>query len=258
MRYLAIDTSGPALIVVLGSGGEPPVNCTTAHFQDGQPGHIESLSPVIARAFAETGWTAASLDGIIVSAGPGSFTGLRIAWATAKGIALAGDIPLIPVATLEAIALGSTSGKSYPPGTMVIALTDARKGRWYTGIFSVISPVALRRVADDMDIPLVAVAQEVDTCISLAPASPVVVGISEFPAGDDFARIRQHKPGEVSPIVKKIDPQETGAGLLTLGSQRHGDGAIATDYAGPTYLRGGDIGKPRSGPTFSSCPAGEK
>lgn len=65
--------------------------------------HSQTLLPMVAEIFSRTGVEAKDLDGIAVSAGPGSFTGLRIGASTAKGLALGYGIPLIEVSTLEGL-----------------------------------------------------------------------------------------------------------------------------------------------------------
>lgn len=66
-----------------------------------------------------------------ISAGPGSFTSLRIGLATLKGLAFGRDIPAIGVSTLEAMALAALEGEG--SGREVLALLDARRGEWYAG-----------------------------------------------------------------------------------------------------------------------------
>jgi tRNA threonylcarbamoyladenosine biosynthesis protein TsaB len=72
-----------------------------------------------------------TLDAIAVSGGPGSFTGLRIGSATAKGLALALDIPIVHVPTLDAMAYNV-----YGTDMIICPIMDARRGQVYTGIYS--------------------------------------------------------------------------------------------------------------------------
>ena len=80
-----------------------------------------------------------SIDAVAVAAGPGSFTGLRIGSATAKGLGLALEKPLIPVPTLEGLAYNLCG-----VGGLVCPIMDARRGQVYTGIL----PVPGRRIPD--------------------------------------------------------------------------------------------------------------
>ncbi len=87
--------------------------------------HSETLLPLAKAAFAATGLTPCDVDAFAVTAGPGSFTGLRIGMALAKGLALPGNVPLAPVSTLRAVALASGEA-----GVVVPAL-DARRNEVY-------------------------------------------------------------------------------------------------------------------------------
>ena len=88
----------------------------------------ESLLPLVASTLTEVGLGFADLDGIAFGAGPGSFTGLRGACGVAQGLAMARDVPLIGIGTLEAMALASG-------GERVIVAMDARMGEVYYGFF---------------------------------------------------------------------------------------------------------------------------
>lgn len=90
--------------------------------------HSERLLPMIDQVLglAEVGLD--SLNAIAVAAGPGSFTGLRIGLATAKGLAHARNYQLYPVSTLEALAWQQPQG-------LIVPLLDARREQVYTGIY---------------------------------------------------------------------------------------------------------------------------
>lgn len=92
--------------------------------------HSETLMPLIAECFNETGMAPSDVDLIAVSGGPGSFTGLRIGSATAKGLGFALNKKLVHVPTLEAMAVNFRGS-----GKCIIPLMDARRGQVYTGIF---------------------------------------------------------------------------------------------------------------------------
>ena len=126
MLVMGIDTStlqgGVALLSEQGVVSEYTLNVRATH--------TERLLPLIDRAFHDAGITLSKLDGLAVAVGPGSFTGLRIALSTAKGLAVAAGKPLVGVSTLEAMAW-TLSFCAYP----VCPILDARKGEIYCALF---------------------------------------------------------------------------------------------------------------------------
>ena len=84
-----------------------------------------------------------TIDAVALSSGPGSFTGLRIGAATAKGLCLALQKPLIPVPTLHALAYQMCS-----PNTLVCPMMDARRGQVYTGLFAFDSSLRMTPLVD--------------------------------------------------------------------------------------------------------------
>jgi tRNA threonylcarbamoyladenosine biosynthesis protein TsaB len=102
---------------------------------EGTRQHATALLPTIAALLADAGLGLERVEGLAVSAGPGSFTSLRIALATAKGLAFRRSLPALGVSTLEAMALATLEGAetgSVARGE-VIAMLDARRGEWYAG-----------------------------------------------------------------------------------------------------------------------------
>ncbi len=91
--------------------------------------HSVNLLPMIKAVIEEGGITREQVNGIAVSAGPGSFTGLRIGLATAKTLALAWQVPVVGVSTLEALALPLAA-----PGQLVCPILNARKNEVYASI----------------------------------------------------------------------------------------------------------------------------
>lgn len=86
--------------------------------------HTERVLPMLQRMLVDSGLGLAQLDGIAFGAGPGSFTGLRIACGVAQGLALGADLPVLGVGTLEALAEAGGEPR-------VIACLDARMGEIY-------------------------------------------------------------------------------------------------------------------------------
>lgn len=93
--------------------------------------HSQTLLPMIDTICKMTGDEPKDFDAIAVSAGPGSFTGLRIGSATAKGLAFALDIPIVHVPTIDAMAYNL-----YGNEKIICPIMDARRGQTYTGIFT--------------------------------------------------------------------------------------------------------------------------
>ena len=95
--------------------------------------HSRVLVPMIEAALQEAGWSVNDLDAVAVSAGPGSYTGLRIGGSAAKGICFATGLPLIAVSTLEALVGGMRLSK--PTAAFYIPLLDARRMEVYTAVY---------------------------------------------------------------------------------------------------------------------------
>ena len=112
--YLAFDTSTPLGSVCLGVGARVVAGKPLR----GQGSHSSDLVPAIDAVLREAGADPSELSGLVVGAGPGSFTGVRVAAATAKGLAHALDVPLWAVSSLEVGAaavdgIGLTGGSEY-------------------------------------------------------------------------------------------------------------------------------------------------
>jgi tRNA threonylcarbamoyladenosine biosynthesis protein TsaB len=123
MKLLALETSTDAGSIALWFEGEVLLRACPVGVSNS-----ETLLPLISATMHEAGLAFSDLDGISFGAGPGSFTGLRVACGVAQGLAFAQDLPLIPVGTLDAMALASG-------GERVIVLLDARMGEVYYGYF---------------------------------------------------------------------------------------------------------------------------
>lgn len=127
MTLLAIETSTDVGSIALWRDGEVLLrDCPRG------VSHSETLLPLIRSTLAEAGLGFADLSGIAFGAGPGSFTGLRVACGVAQGLAFAHDTPLLPVGTLAALALAAGARR-------VLVALDARMGEVYFGSFEVSS-----------------------------------------------------------------------------------------------------------------------
>ncbi len=123
MKLLALDTSTEYLSLALWQDGAVIVREMLA-----QQKHSSLILPLLHEMLDETGLQLNDLDGIAFGAGPGSFTGLRIACGVAQGLAFGASLPVVGVCTLEALAEQSGADK-------VIACLDARMGEVYHAVY---------------------------------------------------------------------------------------------------------------------------
>ena len=215
MRLLAFDTSTHWLSVACGDGhawrtrGEPA----------GQ-GHSERLLPLVDDVLAECGWTLADLDAIAFGAGPGSFTGVRIACAVAQGLAFGSGRPLVPVPTLEAVAQQAWRLHGV---THVVACLDARMREVYVA--------AYERAGDAWQVRVPAAV--------LAPArvTPPGGGARWMGAGDGFAAYPELAPAlELARFDAAVTPDACAIAELALPRLAAGEAVAAAD-ALPLYVR---------------------
>jgi tRNA threonylcarbamoyladenosine biosynthesis protein TsaB len=129
MRTLAFDTATPATAVALSGVGDVVFTARHDPLPGERPGHTARLLPLITRVLgrADVDWD--GVERIAVGVGPGTFTGLRIGIATARALARARGIPLVPVSTLQSLALATLRPGTTPAGLdVVLAVLDARRG----------------------------------------------------------------------------------------------------------------------------------
>jgi tRNA threonylcarbamoyl adenosine modification protein YeaZ len=130
MRLLAIDTAANLCAAcVFDTDGDRELGRQVI---DIGKGHAECLMAVIANALESAATDYSDLDAIGVNIGPGSFTGVRVGVAAARGFALALKLPVMGVSTLEALA---AEANPQDPGTPVLAAIDARRGEAYVQQF---------------------------------------------------------------------------------------------------------------------------
>lgn len=127
MRVLAIDSSGLTATVAIVEDDQTIAEYTTNYKKT----HSQTLLPMIDEMVRMVDADLKEIDAIAVAGGPGSFTGLRIGSATAKGLGLALDKPLIHVPTVDAMAYSL-----YGCEDIICPIMDARRKQVYTGLYS--------------------------------------------------------------------------------------------------------------------------
>lgn len=183
--------------------------------------HAELLLPMCEQALGEAGLRRHDLDAIAVGCGPGAFTGVRLAISAAQGIALALDIPIVPVSSLAALAMQAPAN-----GAPILAVIDARMGEIYAGQF--------RRGEDGL---LEAISAE-----TVGPADAlqlVGVGVRNV-IGSGWASYRDALSARLATAPAWEDgeryPQAVDVARLALPLARAGHG-VAAELALPVYLR---------------------
>jgi tRNA threonylcarbamoyladenosine biosynthesis protein TsaB len=216
MRLLALETAtlagGAALLDDGRLVGESRLNIALTH--------SERLMLIVDRLLHDCGWEAASLDGLAVSIGPGSFTGLRVGAATAKGLALALEVPVAPVPTLDALA--ATLPFADAP---VCPLLDARKNEVYCSLYR-FTGRAMERQWDYLALPPEAAAARL--------TAPVIVLGDGVPACRPYLARLGDGLREADPVRSLPSPAAVGAlggAILAAG------GGISAEQLAPLYLR---------------------
>ena len=145
-----METSAKAVSAAVTEDGK--VLC--AGYQDTGLTHSRTLMPIVEHILKNTGLTMTDIDAVAVAAGPGSFTGIRIGVAAAKGLAFALDKPVAPVSTLAAMA----RNVAFADGLIICAM-DARRNQIYNALFEAVDG-QLTRLTPDRAIGLAELAKE--------------------------------------------------------------------------------------------------
>lgn len=125
MRILAIETSSEHASIALLSDDE-----ITERTLEGHANHSERLLPDIRELLADSGVGLRQLDAIAFGAGPGAFTGLRLACSVAQGLSMGAGLGVVDVCSLDALSLQGE-------GNAILVATDARMGEIYTAAYTI-------------------------------------------------------------------------------------------------------------------------
>lgn len=144
MRALAIDTSTSTVRVAIAGGGAA-AKSIESHPEEGENQPSRNLLSMINRLIEESGFSMEMMDFFAVSAGPGSFTGLRVGVGSALGLSAAMGKPAVGVETLTAMAMTET-GRDHG---VVCPILNARRGEVYAAFFKMRNGV-MERISADM------------------------------------------------------------------------------------------------------------
>ena len=210
MLILAFETSAKAASVALADGEK----LLGESYQNTGLTHSQTLLPMAQELLKSCGYTPQQVEAVAVAAGPGSFTGIRIGVAAAKGFAWGKELPCYGVSTLEAMArsLGAWQG-------LVVPVMDARRSQVYTATF-LAEAGQLSRLCEDRAISLEALGkelQEVTQPIFLVGDGSVLcyntlkAAVSKLVLPPEH-RMHQRAVGVALVAAQKIDAGETGNG----------------------------------------------
>ena len=216
MLILAFETSAKAGSVALHDGktllGESYCNTGLTHSQ--------TLMVMAEDLMKSCGVTPKDVTGVAVAAGPGSFTGVRIGVAAAKGFAWGAELPCYGVSTLEAMALQLGAYSGY-----VVPVMDARRAQVYNALFRA-EEGKLTRLREDRAISIEELSRELKEL-----DGPI------FLVGDGsllcYNTLKEQLPALVLPPEHRMHQRAAGVALAALENPGSGDGAALT----PNYLR---------------------
>ena len=220
MKILALETSAKAVSCAVAEDGTP---IASAWQQTGLT-HSRTLMPMVEAMLQNSALALSDMDAIAVAVGPGSFTGLRIGIAAAKGLAWGAEKPCIAVSTLEAMAMPL----SHMDGHLILCAMDARRQQIYNALF-LAQEGKLVRLRPDRAISLEEVAAEVRD-----EARPITI------VGDGAALCHNFLtnrgiPCALAPIHLRAQ-SAVGVGLAAEALAKEGKLLSAQDLS-PVYLR---------------------
>ena len=216
MRILAFETSAKASSVALLEDGK----LLAESYQNTGLTHSQTLLPQAQQLLESCGLRVGDLDAVAVAAGPGSFTGVRIGVAAAKGLAWGAEIPCFGVSTLEAMArsLGVWEGT-------VCCAMDARRGQVYNALFRV-QKGSVTRICEDR-------------AISLEELRGDLEGLSGpiYLVGDGSELCRRSLDMDlILPAEHRRHQRAVGVALVAQTRYQNGERPDGTDLV-PNYLR---------------------
>lgn len=230
MNILAIDSSGLTAAVAVMTDGK----LTAEYTVNNKKTHSQTLLPMIDEVMKASGLEPKQLECIAVSRGPGSFTGLRIGSATAKGLGLALNIPIAEVSSLEALAYNLYGNE----GCIICPIMDARRQEVYTAAYEFI-PVSdaeytgtyeIKRIIDEKACPLDELLKELEKA-----GKKVVFNGDGVPVYREYIVNNFKQKFALAPETMLLQKASSVAALGEL-IYRNGT-AVSADEHVPVYLR---------------------
>lgn len=227
MPVLAIDTSAAVSVALVSESGGP----LAARSCDQRRRHAESLAPLITQVLDDAVRDRRELTAVVAGTGPAPFTGLRVGLVTARALALALDIPVLGVPSVDALAAQAVSDLGLDPDDEILVATDARRKEVYWGRYRVVAGegpygVPLVDLVAGPDVARAATVAETWAAATSATRTVVVgEGAARYP--DDLP------PDDAAPLL----PDATVLARLAL-ARRDAGTELLTE---PLYLRRPDV-----------------
>lgn len=220
MKVLGIDSSGMVATVAVVEEEQMLAEYTVNYKKT----HSQTLLPMLDEIGKMIELDLSTIDVIAVAAGPGSFTGLRIGSATAKGLGLALKKPLVSVPTLEGIAYNFCGSEK-----IICPMMDARRGQVYTGIYQ-FSGNKLEKIEDQMAVPVEEILGKLNQI-----GKPIILAGDGVPVY--LEKIEKELKVPYLPAPAHLNRQRAGA-VAVLGMQYAKEGRLETAMEHqPDYLR---------------------
>lgn len=229
LKILAIDTSIDACSAALWNDG-----ALITRFAIAPQKQSKLILSFVKEVLEEGGLNGVKqLDAIAVALGPGSFTGVRLAASVAQGLALAGDLPVVPLSTLRVMAQGAYTEYKYAATNVLVAL-DAKMQQIYWGLYSIAEDDCMAQTSTSKD--KLGMPQEVEIPKTLAFESMIGVG-DGWQLYEDDLRLRCKEVSITLEVVKKTFYPHA-ADVARLGVIAYNKGQmVAAEKALPVYLR---------------------
>lgn len=215
MKLLAFELSTEACSVAVHVDGE-----VRERFEIAPRRHAELALPWAEELLAEAGIARAQLDAIALGRGPGAFTGVRLAIALAQGVALALDRPLIPVSTLQALAMRAPADAGH-----VLAAIDARMGEVYVARYQRVDGLPRLQDAERVCPPQAVLLPEGIRCAGVGTGFGAAEGAIVAQLGDALTS------ADATALPRASDVLALALPMLARGE------AIAPERVEPAYLR---------------------
>jgi tRNA threonylcarbamoyladenosine biosynthesis protein TsaB len=218
---LGLDTASATASVAVVANGK-----LVAQHQRSASSHGAELPAAVTEVMRQAGIDLMDLRGIAVGIGPGSFTGLRVGIAYAKGLVLALRCALIGIPSLDCVALATIEQLPIPDGTLICTIFDARKGEVYANLY--------RAYADRLDKISQPLVIRLQNLFPELTDGVILVGDSKAKE----ASLLLSERGTRSTVLNEVELNSRGRYVAALGAERIARGEIDTPATlEPLYVR---------------------